>query len=384
MNPSNSKDHIDVTVILPTMNEEAAIGNCIQKILAVFEERSINGEIIISDSSTDTTPAIAKLYPVTLIHPKSRGYGSAYLEAFKHAHGRYIILGDADETYDFSDIPLFLKELDNGADLVIGSRFKGTIKNGAMIPLHRYIGNPLLTGALNLIFGTNFSDAHSGYRAIRTDSLQQLNLQSCGMEFASEMLIKAAKEHLKISEVPITYYPRTGPSKLTSFTDGWRHVRFILLLKPIPFLAVPGVLGSIFGLILMGAFYTSAVDTTGRAHSFILGTLLLTGGLQLFLSGMVIKVYSAVHGFDEREGVVLTLLNYRNLEIFLVFGSVAIISGILLGILIFREWILTGFGQLFQITNAVLALSMVIIGLEIIFMAVFISMMCLNDASCPY
>jgi glycosyltransferase involved in cell wall biosynthesis len=380
---SNVEDRKDVSVILPTMNEEATIGICIQKIQTVLQKMGLEGEIIVSDSSTDKTPDIAKSYSVDVIHPKSKGYGSAYIEAFEHAHGKYIVIGDADNTYDFSDMPLLLKELDNGADLVIGSRFKGTITDGAMIPLHRYVGNPLLTGILNLVFGTDYSDTHSGFRAIRADALKKLNLQSSGMEFASEMLVKASKADLKISEVPITYYPRIGPSKLTSFTDGWRHLRFILLLKPIPFLAIPGLLGSIFGFILMAAFYTSAEDPTGRTHSFILGTMLLTGGLQLFLSGIVIKVYSALHGFENKEGMVKTLLDYRNLEVFLVIGLVSIISGLYIGLSIFVEWVRSGFGQLNQIANAVLSLSLVIIGLEIIFMAVFISMMCLNDESCP-
>jgi glycosyltransferase involved in cell wall biosynthesis len=373
----------DVSVILPTLNEEETIGICIQKIQRVFQENGLDGEIIVSDSSTDKTPEIARSYSVNVIHPKSRGYGSAYIEAFKHVRGNYVVIGDADNTYDFSEMPLLLKELDQGAELVIGSRFRGTIKDGAMKPLHRYIGNPLLTWILNLVFGTQYSDTHSGFRAIRADSLAKLNLQSTGMEFASEMLVKASKANLKISEVPITYYPRIGPSKLTSFSDGWRHVRFILLLKPISFLAIPGILGSIFGIILMAAFYASSEDPTGRTHSFILGTLLLAGGLQLFLSGMVIKVYSAVHGFEEKEGIVISLLNYRNLEVFLGVGSASIVSGLILGLFIFYEWIHSGFGQLNQIANAVLSLSLVIIGLEIIFMAVFISMMCLNDASCP-
>jgi glycosyltransferase involved in cell wall biosynthesis len=365
------------------MNEEATIAICIQKIQAVLRNMKLEGEIIISDSSTDKTPDIAKSFSVDVIHPKGRGYGAAYIEAFKHARGRYIVIGDADNTYDFFEMPSLIKELDNGADLVIGSRFKGKIMDGAMVPLHQYIGNPLLTRVLNLIFGTSYSDTHSGFRAIRADALQKLNLQSSGMEFASEMLVKASNANMKISEVPITYYPRIGPSKLASFTDGWRHVRFILLLKPIPFLAVPGLFGSIFGIVLMAAFYTSADDPTGRTHSFILGTLLLTGGLQLLLSGVVIKVYSVLHGFERNEGMVKTLLNYRNLEVFLVVGLGSIITGLFIGTDIFLEWLRSGFGQLNQIANAVLSLSLVIIGLEIIFMAVFISMMCLNAESCP-
>ena len=248
-----------------------------------------------------------------------------------------------------------------------------------MIPLHQYIGNPLLTWVLNRVFTTEFSDTHSGFRAIRADALKKLNLQSWGMEFASEMLIKASREGLKITEVPITYYPRETPSKLSSFSDGWRHVRFILLLKPMPFLTIPGIFFAFFGLLMMAAFYTSSDDPSGRTHSFILGAILLTGGFQLLLSGVMIKVYSAVHGFEKREGFVETLLNYQNLEKFLGLGVVLILAGLIIGVFILQDWIQSGFGPLYQITNAVLSLCLVIIGLEISFIAVFISMMCLND-----
>ncbi|HPW10651.1 MAG TPA: hypothetical protein PK154_06000 [Methanoregulaceae archaeon] len=198
------------------------------------------------------------------------------------------------------------------------------------------------------------------------------------MEFASEMLIKASREGLTITEVPITYHPRGTPSKLSSYSDGWRHLRFILLLRPMPFLTVPGILCTLFGLVLMAAFYTSANDPDGRTHSFILGTILLTGGFQLLLSGVVIKVYSAVHGFERREGMVEELLNYQTLEKLLVAGSVLVLAGLIIGGYILWGWMVAGFGSLNQIRNAVLSLSLVIIGLEIVFIAVFISMMCLN------
>jgi hypothetical protein len=276
-------------------------------------------------------------------------------------------------------MPVLIRELDKGADFVIGSRFRGDIQKGAMTPLHQYIGNPLLTWVLNRVFRTGFSDTHSGFRAFRADTLEQLNLQSWGMEFASEMLIKASREGLKITEVPIVYYPRETPSKLSSFSDGWRHVRFILLLKPMPFLTIPGLFFALFGLVMMAAFYTSSEDPSGRTHSFILGAILLTGGFQLFLSGLMIKVYSAVHGFDKRQGIVETLLNYQTLEKFLGIGVALILAGLIIGGIILHGWIQSGLGPLYQITNAVLSLCLVIIGLELSFIAVFISMMCLND-----
>jgi glycosyltransferase involved in cell wall biosynthesis len=377
-NPDNIQD-TDISVILPALNEEKTIGICIQKIQQVFRTMGVRGEIIVSDSSTDTTPDIARAMGAIVVHPEHRGYGYAYLEGFSHAHGKYIVIGDADNTYDFLEIPLLIAGLEQGSDLVIGSRFEGEIKKGAMVPLHQYIGNPFLTWLLNSIFGTGFSDTHSGFRAIRADALKKLHLQSWGMEFASEMLVGASREGLKITEVPITYYPRETPSKLSSFTDGWRHLRFILLLRPIPFLTVPGILFSLFGLILMIAFYTSSEDPSGRTHSFILGTLLLTGGFQLLLSGVMIKVYSVVHGFDKREGFVRLLLNYHNLEKFMGAGAILILGGLVVGGIILQGWIMSGFGPLNEVTNAVVSLSMIIIGLEIAFSAVFISMMCLND-----
>ena len=378
MESDNNTTSPDISVILPALNEETTIGICIGKIQQVFRSMGIRGEVIVSDSSTDATPEIAQSMGAIIVHPDHRGYGYAYLEAFRHARGRYIVIGDADNTYDFLELPLLIRKLDEGADLVIGSRFKGEILDGAMIPLHRYIGNPLLTWVLNKVFGTDFSDTHSGFRAIRADSLKRLNLQSWGMEFASEMLIKASREGLTITEVPITYHPRGTPSKLSSYSDGWRHLRFILLLRPMPFLTVPGILCTLFGLVLMAAFYTSANDPDGRTHSFILGTILLTGGFQLLLSGVVIKVYSAVHGFERREGMVEELLNYQTLEKLLVAGSVLVLAGLIIGGYILWGWMVAGFGSLNQIRNAVLSLSLVIIGLEIVFIAVFISMMCLN------
>lgn len=378
MESDNNTTSPDISVILPALNEETTIGMCIGKIQQVFRSMGIRGEVIVSDSSTDATPEIAQSMGAIIVHPEHRGYGYAYLEAFRYARGRYIVIGDADNTYDFLELPLLIRKLDEGADLVIGSRFKGEILDGAMIPLHRYIGNPLLTWVLNKVFGTDFSDTHSGFRAIRADSLKRLNLQSWGMEFASEMLIKASREGLTITEVPITYHPRGTPSKLSSYSDGWRHLRFILLLRPMPFLTVPGILCTLFGLVLMAAFYTSANDPDGRTHSFILGTILLTGGFQLLLSGVVIKVYSAVHGFERREGMVEELLNYQTLEKLLVAGSVLVLAGLIIGGYILWGWMVAGFGSLNQIRNAVLSLSLVIIGLEIVFIAVFISMMCLN------
>ena len=198
-----------VSVIIPCMNEEKTIGSCIRKTLSILKQENIEGEIIVADSSTDNSREIAKSLGATIVIPQEKGYGNAYLEGMRHAKGKYLILSDADDTYDLNEIPKLLKPLiENNADFVMGNRLKGNIVKGSMPYLHRYIGNPILTKTLNMLFGTNIGDSHSGMRAITRESYDRLNLQSEGMEFASEMIIEAARKRLRIAEVPISYYPR--------------------------------------------------------------------------------------------------------------------------------------------------------------------------------
>jgi len=261
---------------------------------------------------------------------------------------------------------------------VIGSRLKGMILPGSMPWLHQYIGNPLLTGLLNFTFHTRFSDTHSGMRAIRKEALNRLSLHTGGMEFASEMLIEAAKKGLIIEEIPITYYPRKGPSKLHSFADGWRHVRFIVIVRPLRFLIAPGILFILFGLSLMvGVGLMKSVELQGL-HSFILGDILVLGGLQFLLSGVVMKSYSVTHQLDECGPLFSQILQYTTLEKLLFMGVLFMILGFASGMYILSQWI-TVSGPLTQITNAVLSLSSVIIGLQLIFTALHVSMMLLQN-----
>jgi glycosyltransferase involved in cell wall biosynthesis len=195
---------LDVSVILPALNEEKTIADCISRIQKVFRECGLKGEVIVSDSSTDSTPEIARSAGARVIHPEREGYGNAYLAGFREARGEIIVMGDADDTYDFSDIPRLLAPIREGADLVVGSRFKGTIMPGSMAPLHRYIGNPLLTWLINVLYQTRFTDGQTGFRAITRDALSRLHLSTGGMEFASEMLIRASEQGLSIVEIPIT------------------------------------------------------------------------------------------------------------------------------------------------------------------------------------
>jgi glycosyltransferase involved in cell wall biosynthesis len=371
----------EVSVILPALDEELTIGSCITKIQRVFLENSIRGEIIVADASADRTGEIARSLGAAVIRPEKKGYGNAYLAAFARARGTYIVLGDADDTYDFLEIPRLLAPMKDGADFVIGSRFAGTIHPGSMAPLHRYIGNPVLTWMVNWIFGTRFSDTHSGFRAITRQALARLDLKSGGMEFASEMLIDASREKLRIVEVPIDYYPRKAPSKLHSFADGWRHVRFVLLMKPLPFIAVPGTVFAAAGILLMSFFYLKGNVETSHLHTFILGAMMLMGGIQVVLSALLMKTYSVIHGYENKAGVIELFMRYHNLEKFLVAGAAVASLGILAGLNIALRWINTGFGSMSQIADAIISLVLITTGLQVVLFAVFQSMMLLNETN---
>jgi glycosyltransferase involved in cell wall biosynthesis len=227
---STEKTEIDVSVIIPCLNEEPTIAECIDKIKKVFKNLNLRGEIIVSDSSTDNSPLIAKNLGAKVVYPTEKGYGSAYLTGLSESKGKYIVMADADGTYDLQETTKFIKILrNNEVDLVIGTRFKGKILPRAMPGLHRYIGNPLLTLITNILFGTRISDTNCGMRAITKKAWKKIKVASTGMEFASEMIIKAAKNKLKIIEIPITYYPRKGaPSKLNPLKDGYRHLKLLI------------------------------------------------------------------------------------------------------------------------------------------------------------
>jgi len=368
-----------VSVILPALDEEQTIGNCIAKIQQVFREQEISGEILVADASSDRTGEIARSLGATVIRTGRTGYGNAYLAGFRQASGRYLVMGDADDTYDFLEIPRLLEPLENGADLVIGSRFKGTIQRGSMAPLHRYIGNPVLTWMVNVIFGSHFSDAHSGFRAITREALDRLSLRTGGMEFASEMLINASRERLRIVEVPVDYYPRKTPSKLHSFADGWRHIRFVLLMKPLPFVAIPGILFSVTGLLLMAFFYFQGDVESSHLHTFILGAIMVMGGLQVVLTAFLMKTYSIIHGYEKKVGIIEVFMRYENLERFLILATLLIVLGFLSGLNIFVQWINENFGFLSQISTAIISLVLIITGIQFFLFTVFQSMMLLNE-----
>jgi len=371
-----------LSVVLPTLNEEQTIASCIHKIQKVFSDLGISGEIVVSDSSADGTAGIARSLGAILVHPEKTGYGNAYIAGLAKTRGDLIAIGDADDTYDFLELPKLLKRMEEtGADLVFGSRLKGAIKPGAMPWLQQYIGNPLLTRMLNLLFHTHISDAHSGFRLIHRNALERLPLTTGGMEFASEMFIEAARRGMKIEEVPISYSPRVAPSNLRSFTDGWRHIRFMLLYRPIPFLAIPGFLFTAVGILVMIILYFRGGVETAHLHSFVVGSFALIGGLQLLFTGIHIKVYSTIHGYSRQDTLFRQLITYHNLEYELVAGIILILAGLVIGGSIIWNWVAMQFGELTQVVDAILAMTLFIAGLEVVFSAIFLSVMLLNADS---
>ena len=370
----------EVSVVIPSLDEEGTIGRCIEKVKQVFNENHIEGEVIIADNSTDKTAEIAKSLGATVITPERKGYGNAYLAGLSHAKGDFIVISDSDGTYDLSEMPKFLEPLIKGdADFVIGNRLGSNILKDAMPWHHRYIGNPILTNILNWLFKIEISDAHCGMRAFTKEAYEKMDLRTGGMEFASEMIIEGARKNLRIKEVPITYYPRISPSKLRSFSDGWRHLRFMMLYKPIHFLFIPGVLVFLLGVLLSLTILIRGNVETSHMHSLIFGGILTIIGFQTIATGIYIKAYAAVHGVCEKEGFIKKLLDYHSLEKELIIGAALLLIGVAMGMKVVLTWIRIGFGSLSEIENAVIAMLLAAIGIQVIFTAIFLSVLLLKE-----
>lgn len=372
----NGADSVKVSVVIPCLNEQASIARCVEKALEAFEGQSWEGEVIVADNgSEDGSPELAKDAGALVVHEPRRGYGSAYLAGFAAARGEYIVMADADLTYDFADIPRFVERLDGGAQLVMGDRM-GNIQPGAMPWLHRYVGNPVLTGILNLFFRTGVRDAHCGMRAVRRDVLPQLDLRTTGMEFASEMVIRAGKERLEIEEIPIHYHPREGESKLSSFRDGWRHLRFLLVHSPTWLFIVPGAAMAVLGVII-SATVLAQIDVFGRAwdlHTMVGGALLMIVGTQVLCLGLCAHAYGT-YFMGEKDPWFDRMRARFRLEHGLMLGGAIIFAGIIAGLVIAITWVDRGFGQLSEERLAVLAATLIIVGIQIFFSSFLLSIL---------
>jgi glycosyltransferase involved in cell wall biosynthesis len=365
-----------VSVVIPCLNEAETIAECVHRARRALDASQISGEIIVVDNgSEDGSAELALAAGARVVGERRRGYGNAYMAGFAAAGGSYLVMADADLTYDFDEIPRFVAELADGADLVIGNRMDN-IHPGAMPWLHRYIGNPLLSGFLNLLFRTGVDDAHCGMRALRREALPRLDLRTTGMEFASEMVIRAAKEKLEIRQFPIQYLPRGGVSKLSSFRDGWRHLRFLLVHSPTYLFILPGAVMALVG----GVAEIIVIDRLavfGREwdiHALIAGSLLAIVGAQVVALGVCAHAYGT-YFMGEKDRWFDRLRSRYRLEHGLALGALIASAGFVIGAFIAIAWAREGFGALAYEQLAVLAATLIIVGIQIVFSSFLISIL---------
>ena len=362
-----------VSVVIPCLDEAETIAECVAQARAVLDETGLAGEVIVVDNgSTDGSGELARAAGALVVEEPRRGYGSAYLAGLAVAQGDYIVMLDADLTYDFREIPRFVQTLDNGAQLVVGNRM-GSIAPGAMSLLSR-LGNPLLSGFLNVLHRTNIRDVHCGMRALRRDVLPALNLRTVGMEFASEMVIRATRERLDVREIPIELHPRVGSSKLSPFRDGWRHLRVILVYNPTFLFLLPGAVMFLAGSLITLLVFVH-VPVFGRnlyTHSLIVGCLLILLGVQAIGLGLSARAFG-VYFISEQDALFQKLRSRLRLEHGLALAALVGIGGLaLIGIVIGR-WASTDFGTLREERLAILAATVVSVAAQIFFTSFLVS-----------
>ncbi len=330
--------------------------------------------IVVDNGSTDGSGDLARAAGAQVVYEPRRGYGSAYLAGLDAACGEYIVMVDADLTYDFEEIPHFVDELEHGAQLVVGNRMEN-IRPGAMSLLSR-LGNPLLSGFLNVLHRTNVRDVHCGMRALRRDVLPVLNLRTVGMEFASEMVIRATRERLDVRELPIELHPRVGRSKLEPFRDGWRHLRVILVYNPTFLFLVPGAVMLVAGSVITLLVFVQA-PVFGRnlyLHSEIVGCLLILIGVQAIGTGFAARAFG-VYFISEQDELFRRLRARLRLEHGLVIAALFAAAGLsLLGVVI-ATWVQSGFGTLREQRLAILATTVIAVGAQVFFTSFLISIL---------
>lgn len=336
---SNRKDNeseIELSIVMPCLNEEKTVGNCVSQAKSFLETWKVKGEVIVADNgSTDRSIDVAEKNGAYVVKVANKGYGSALLGGFEAARGKYIIMADADESYDLIQLMPFVEKLRDGFDLVMGNRFTGGIKNGAMPWHHKYIGNPILSFIGQLFFKTPAKDFHCGLRGFTKEAVKIMNLQTTGMEFASEIVVKASILGMKVTEVPTTLSPdgRDRSPHLRSFRDGWRHLRFLLIYSPRWLFLIPGlILLSLGGLASLILFF-GPVNTSLRLfdfHSFILAGTIMMLGLSMVSFAFITRVFSYNFGLLPNKTRLFYLFRYFNLEIGLLSGLIIILVGMAL------------------------------------------------------
>jgi len=363
-------DSIEVSVVMPCLNEEKSVGVCVKKAIAGLAASGRVGEVIVCDNgSSDNSVEVAKAAGASVVREPARGYGNAYLTGFRTARGKIIVMGDSDDSYDFTQLNVLVDKLGEGYDYVLGSRFGGEIRQGAMTWSHRYIGNPILTAVLNRFFGLKSSDAHSGMRAFTRDALDRMALRCEGMEFASEIVVKAARANLRVAEVPIVYHPRIGESKLNTLRDGWRHLRFLLLLSPIYLFLIPGIAMLAIGVVGQG--FDLAFGNGGTSTNLsILSALLAVTGVVTIIFGIFTQTFLQGLGFQKPTRLSNWLDQNFSLERNLVVSMAAIGTGLVIDVLI---WANGKSNELAGAKWSVASVMLVAVGVVLLFGSFFLS-----------
>lgn len=370
----NAINDIELTVLMPCLNEEKTLGICIQKATDCIRRLGISGEVVIADNgSTDRSCEIAQKMGARVIHIEEKGYGAAVIGGIKAALGRYIVMGDSDDSYDFSSLDGFINLLRQGSDLVMGNRFLGGIEKDAMPPLHRYIGNPILSFLGRVFCGIKIGDFHCGLRGFNREKILSLGLSCSGMEFASEMIVKAASRHLNITEIPIILFKdgRDRAPHLRSFRDGWRHLRFLLLASPKWLFFYPGfalLIGSlaVFFPLMFGSIEIGSIRLD--VHSLVYLSTGIIVGIQMVVFSSLLARMSESHGLHQPSDFALHLRGLLSFERALIIGAFFIVLGLIQGIRAFSEWGANSYGGMdpSQLMREVVPSSLsIMIGLQV-------------------
>jgi len=378
--PSERKsdgNRTELSILMPCLNEAETLEICIKKAQKSLEDLNVTGEVIIADNgSTDGSPEIAASLGARVIHVAEKGYGSALLGGIKAARGKYVIMGDADDSYDFTNLGPFLEKLRAGYELVMGNRFKGGIAPNAMPPLHKYLGNPVLTGIGRLFFRSPCGDFHCGLRGFSKAAIQRLDLRTTGMEFASETVVKASLHGLRITEVPTTLSVdgRNRPPHLRSWRDGWRHLRFLLLYSPRWLFLYPGLLLMLIGAVVSGWLLVGprVVDgITLDVHTFLYAAMAIVIGYQTV-------IFAITEGLLPEDPRLKTLFRYIKLETGILAGALLFVAGIGLSIYALDLWSSTSFGPLDPsrtLRLVIPAVTLIALGLQTVLSSFFLSIL---------
>lgn len=357
-----------VSIVMPCLNEQETVGVCVSKAKEWLKRTGTPGEVVVIDNgSTDASVAIAEAAGARVVHERRRGYGQAYLRGFQEARGDYIVMGDSDDTYDFSDLSALIAPLDRGADMVVGNRFAGGIASGAMPWAHRYIGSPIINFIIRLFFGTRIGDSQSGFRAFRREATERMNLRASGMELASEMIVNASRAGLNITEVPAPYALRRGESKLNTVRDGWRHLRFLLVAAPDFLFVLPGTVAVVLGMLATVVMFATpqGLDIGPLTwRPVFAGTILLAIGANAILFGLVAKLFGVSRGILREDRWVRLYRRIFRLEAVLTLAAVLFTGGLILELVLFGAWT-TSTVEVNGLQLAALAQTLMIVGAEL-------------------